>query len=260
MKDRPLYQLQIAKFILDAEARRDDHGHLAVYRLPAGDGGGTYEVAGINDRYDHDEAEKLREIIKNDDHDAEQAALMAHAAKVALDFASHFFMPAPHSFLEDTTELTQRLVGYIAAGRYELAEREAQEYYLENTDPVWPWMPPPDPFQDVREHAIEAFLRDTAFNRGVRGAAKILQRALGLDIDGNVGPVTRAALAKAVEHDPKGLLLALRSAQEIYERIVAPPVGARAKFWNGLVNRWNHRVTFAMSLLDQPAPSVSSLA
>ena len=43
-------RLQIAASILEFEARRDKQGRLKVYRLPAGDGGGTFEVAGINDR------------------------------------------------------------------------------------------------------------------------------------------------------------------------------------------------------------------
>jgi hypothetical protein len=39
------------------EGRKDKQGNLAVYKLPSGDMGGSYEVAGINDRY-HPEAFK----------------------------------------------------------------------------------------------------------------------------------------------------------------------------------------------------------
>ena len=39
------------------EARKDKQGNLAVYKLPTGDMGGNFEVAGINDRY-HPEAFK----------------------------------------------------------------------------------------------------------------------------------------------------------------------------------------------------------
>ena len=39
------------------ESRKDKQGNLAVYKLPTGDMGGKYEVAGINDRY-HPEAYK----------------------------------------------------------------------------------------------------------------------------------------------------------------------------------------------------------
>jgi lysozyme family protein len=37
------------------EGRKDKQGNLAVYKLPSGDMGGNFEVAGINDRY-HPEA------------------------------------------------------------------------------------------------------------------------------------------------------------------------------------------------------------
>ena len=42
---------------VDWEGRKDNQGNLAVYKLPSGDQGGSYEVAGINDRY-HPEAYK----------------------------------------------------------------------------------------------------------------------------------------------------------------------------------------------------------
>ena len=42
---------------VDWEGRKDNQGNLAVYKLPSGDQGGSYEVAGINDRY-HPEAFK----------------------------------------------------------------------------------------------------------------------------------------------------------------------------------------------------------
>ena len=42
---------------VDFEARKDKQGNLQVYKLPAGDMGGNFEVAGINDLY-HPEAFK----------------------------------------------------------------------------------------------------------------------------------------------------------------------------------------------------------
>ena len=175
------------RFIVDSEARRDAQGRLRVYRLPKADGGGTYEVAGINDRY--------------------------HPA-AARDLAN-----------------------YIAAGLYVEAETAAQNYILRYTDVVTGWHPSP---------AVEAFLRDSAFNRGPGGAAKILQRALGVKIDGSVGPITKAAAAKV---PAAKLLRDLRKARESYELEIAPPVGARKKFWNGLQARWDKALKFAQSLL-----------
>ena len=57
-------RLRMAATIVDFEARRDGQGRLAVYPLPFGDGGGTYEVAGINDRYHPAEAAKLKTLIE----------------------------------------------------------------------------------------------------------------------------------------------------------------------------------------------------
>ena len=39
---------------VDFEGRRDKNGNLAVYKLPSGDMGGSYEVAGINNKYHPD--------------------------------------------------------------------------------------------------------------------------------------------------------------------------------------------------------------
>jgi len=39
---------------VDFESRRDKNGNLAVYKLPSGDMGGSYEVAGINNKYHPD--------------------------------------------------------------------------------------------------------------------------------------------------------------------------------------------------------------
>lgn len=173
---------RMGKAILDAEARRDSQGHLAVYQLPAGDGGGTYEVAGINDRY----------------HPTEAAALAS----------------------------------MIRAGRYAEAEAYAIDFMVKYTDAVVGWN---------EDAGVEFYLRDTAFNRGPTGAARIFQRALGVDEDGEVGPITLAASSADV---PTELLDALRAARESYER---NPVGRdeSSKFWRGLVNRWNNALETA---------------
>lgn len=181
----------IAQFILNCEARRDAKGRLTIYQLPEGDGGGTFEVAGINDRYDHDIAYELRALIK--------------------------------------------------AGKFAEAETKALNYYIANTNGVNAW--------NLPHPALEAFLRDAVFNRGLGGAAKILQIALGVTADGAVGKQTQSALASAMSSAPQMLITKLRMACETYERKIAPPIGKRAKFWNGLVNRWNKRETFARTFL-----------
>lgn len=68
--DVPTLREVMGKLILGFEARKDTQGRLAVYKLPKGDGGGTYEVAGINDRYHPRAAGKLREMIESNQHSA----------------------------------------------------------------------------------------------------------------------------------------------------------------------------------------------
>jgi hypothetical protein len=174
----------MAKAIIDWEARRDSAGHLVVYQLPANDGGGTYEVAGINERYD----------------------------PVAL----------------------KKIVALLNAKKWQEAEDEAARYIVSNTDAAASWTNAP---------SVEFYLRDCIFNRGARGAARILQRAVGVTDDGIVGPITKRAI---LNFAPGDLLLKLRAAREDYERNV---VGYRANFWAGLVNRWNAQLMTAQQLI-----------
>lgn len=173
-------RMQMARKIIDWEARRDSAGHLAVYHLPANDGGGTYEVAGINERYD----------------------------PVAL----------------------KKIVALLNAKKWQEAEDEAARYIVSNTDAAASW---------TNDPGVEFYLRDCIFNRGARGAARILQRAVGVTDDGIIGPITKRAILKFT---PGDLLLKLRAARENYERNV---VGYRANFWAGLVNRWNAQLMTA---------------
>lgn len=185
---------RMAKEIVKWEARRDREGHLAVYQLPANDGGGTYEVAGINDRYHPEMAAKLKSLID--------------------------------------------------ARRYDEAEKIVEDYILAFTNVVQQW---------TTDAGVEFFLRDSAFNRGPKGAARILQRAAGVQDDGAVGPETKAALAKIKTPD---LLTKLRAARESYERDIA---GYRANFWAGLVNRWNAQIAKAREFsTEQPSTPVKT--
>jgi hypothetical protein len=180
----PEERRRMATSILDFEARRNAKGHLTIYNLPAGDGGGRYEVAGINERYNKDTADVLVLLIK------------------------------------------QR--------RFNEAEALAVDFIAQDTDRARSWTSIP---------AIEFYLRDSVFNRGGRGGARIMQRALGVHEDGVIGAKTRAVMALA-ETEPSGLLAKLRAAREQYERDVAHRDEA-SKFWKGLVNRWNKAIEVA---------------
>ncbi|HWA89475.1 MAG TPA: M15 family metallopeptidase [Rhizomicrobium sp.] len=71
-------RLRMASSIVNFEARRDAQGRLKVYKLPPGDGGGTYEVAGINDRYNKQTVDQLVALIGERRYD--------EAEKLAADF------------------------------------------------------------------------------------------------------------------------------------------------------------------------------
>lgn len=181
---------RMGKVMLDFEARRDKAGHLAVYKLPANDGGGTYEVAGINDRYHPVQAAHLRDLI--------------------------------------------------GAGKFDDAEASAIEYMVKYTDVAAGW---------TTNAGVEFFLRDCVLNRGPTGATKILQMALGVEVKGGVGPVTRDAMAAA---EPGPLLDKLRAARERYEDEVA---GARPNLRAGLVNRWNKALAEAKRFASETPTS-----
>jgi hypothetical protein len=181
----------MGKAIVQFEGRYKD-GKLQHYKLPAGDGGGQGEVAGINEKYHPKEYAKLR--------------------------------------------------GLIEGGAHQEAEHEAARYIEEYTRGVLKFFPSP---QSAEENpAIEFVLRDTCFNRGAKGAATVLQIALGMsDIDGLVGPMTHREFSKQLD-DPGSaeVLKNLTKARETYERNVYTwKPNARdesSKFWKGLENRW----------------------
>jgi uncharacterized protein (TIGR02594 family) len=55
---------RMGKAITLAEARRDAQGNLALYHPPANDGGGAYEIAGINVRWHPVAAAKLKAMLE----------------------------------------------------------------------------------------------------------------------------------------------------------------------------------------------------
>lgn len=186
----PEQRLRMAEAIKNFEARRDPQGRLVVYHPPGNDGGGAYEVAGINERYDAD--------------------------------------------------MCDQLVAMVNAGQFDQAEAAATEYIAKNTDVVAPW-------SDVA--AVEFYLRDSKFNRGLGGVSRILRRTLGTGDTGGVNSETLIALA-AAEADVEALLLKLRAAREQYERDV---VGVRSNLWHGLLNRWNKSLVAARGFSEPAA-------
>ncbi len=135
----------------------------------------------------------------------------------------------------DPKTLSQ-IIPLVESGEHAKAEAIAMEAIAQYTDIVSGWSSIP---------AIEFFLRDSCFNRGAGGAARIAQMAVRVDVDGVVGPITRAAI-KAAEANPVLLLVRLRLARERYENKVAP---GRVNFRAGLENRWDNALEASTEVL-----------
>jgi hypothetical protein len=135
-----------------------------------------------------------------------------------------------------------KLRGLVEGGAHQEAEHEAARYIEEYTRGVLNFFP--SPLSADSNPAIEFVLRDTAFNRGLKGAATVLQIALGMsDIDGVVGPMTHREFARQLDDPGPGFVLSsITAARETYERnVYAWKPNARddkSKFWAGLENRW----------------------
>lgn len=169
-------------------------GKLQWYKLPSGDGGGAFEVAGINERYHDEMAWNLRRLIDD--------------------------------------------------GFHEKAERDAANYIISYTDPVLKFFPRAN--RPEKNPGVEFILRDCFFNRGPTGSARILQIALGMkDVDGIVGPATRAELGKQIDEiGSQRVVSKISKARETYERNVVGR-NEKSKFWKGLSSRWDKAHTIA---------------
>lgn len=132
------------------------------------------------------------------------------------------------------------LKGLVDTGRYAEADRYAEDFILAYTKAATGW---------VTDAGLEFMLRDCVYNRGPGGAAKILQMALGVHADGEIGQQTRAALAQQA---PTMLLPKLRDARESYERLVLKR-DERDHRWKGLVNRWNNSLRDALAFQKEGA-------
>ena len=170
----PLNEYDSALATVDMEARKDKAGNVMVYDLPSGDMGGSYEVAGINDKYHPAAAEMLKNLPPEERRDA------------------------------------------------------AARYVVEYTKPFTSKLP----------EAYRPFFQDLAFNRGVGGATKFLQRAIGVKDDGALGPQTLKALEGM---NPSEVMKNVSVEQMTYERRLAEQNPERKKFLNGLQNRVSNR-------------------
>ena len=71
---------EIVRHIVNAEAARDDDGRIVVHRLNGADGGGQFEVAGINERYHAAAATALRALIEDGRYRRAEAEAVGYIA------------------------------------------------------------------------------------------------------------------------------------------------------------------------------------
>ncbi len=83
---------------------------------------------------------------------------------------------------------------------------------------------------------------DTAYNEGVHGAIEILQTALGVVVDGSIGPQTKHAIEIA---DPVALLDDyLDDRRSFYHRLSGSDPDRYSSFLTGWLNRVNELETY----------------
>jgi hypothetical protein len=97
----PDQRRRMAAAIVNFEARRDKKGHLVVYKLPKGDGGGKYEVAGINERYNKATADALVALIDQGRFDEAESLATDFIAEDTDRAAAWTTVPAVEFYLRD---------------------------------------------------------------------------------------------------------------------------------------------------------------
>ena len=107
---------------IDFEARKDKQGNVQVYKLPAGDMGGNFEVAGINDKYHPDAFKRISSLPAQERAQA--------AAQYVKEYTSPFVSKLPQAVQPFAQDLAfNRGMGgatkYIQQGLNTLGQRVA---------------------------------------------------------------------------------------------------------------------------------------
>jgi lysozyme family protein len=91
---------------------------------------------------------------------------------------------------------------------------------------------------------------DAAVNHGVVGAMRLLQRAVGTDVDGEIGPLTRAAIVR----------MPLQEILDVYADVRRARYRALPHFWRfgrGWLARVDSTLERALGIVAAPTPSLS---
>jgi hypothetical protein len=89
-------------FIFESEARRDAKGRLQVYVPPSGDGGGSFEIAGITARFQPKEAARLKALVESGQTDQAEAEAKDFYRRRAAPFTRFTENPGLQLQLADT--------------------------------------------------------------------------------------------------------------------------------------------------------------
>ena len=111
------FRSTVAAQILKWEGRFKG-GKLQVYQLPSGDGGGAYEVAGINVRYHPMKALELKTLIDKGKHSEAERLATVYIAEETDSVAKWTSIPSVECFLRDCA-FNRGLMG--AAKIYQIA-------------------------------------------------------------------------------------------------------------------------------------------
>ena len=101
------------------EGRRDASGNLSVYKLPAGDMGGNFEIAGINDRYHPEAFKAISALPAQDREEAAAEYIRSYTAPLVSQ------LPAPMRPFAQDLAFNRGLGGaarYIQQGLRELGQ------------------------------------------------------------------------------------------------------------------------------------------
>ena len=127
-------RLKFAQRIVDFEARRDANCHIRLYRLPANDGGGKWEYAGINDRYHPGALKQITGLVQTGQHAQAEALAVAYIANYTEAAGKWVSDPAAEFYLRDciwnrgptgAAKILQMAVGVKADGLIGPKTREA---------------------------------------------------------------------------------------------------------------------------------------
>lgn len=94
-------RIDMAQLIVNWEARRDALGRIKLYRIPAGDGGGNWEYAGINDRYHPRALETIRQFVNAGQHASAESFAVEYLANYTESAASWSLLDSVDLFLRD---------------------------------------------------------------------------------------------------------------------------------------------------------------